>query len=256
MFFLKGARPKIKMKEKQFWLLGYNWFREANLSRKLFVAIVILVFCSGLGTYTVFAQADVAGPDPKLVIAFLYINLGLMLILGVLVAQRLVRLWGRRRQGLAGSQLHTRLVMLFSVVAVIPTIVVVIFSVVLFDFGIRSWFSERIGKAVDASQVVAEAYLEEHRQNIKGDALAMANDLNQDVSVLLNRPLKLAKVIRAQATIRNLTEAVVFESSGNVLARTGLSLTFDFEPFPETAFKKLKQEKLQHSQVKWIGSAL
>ena len=192
------------MREKHFWLSGYNWVREANLSRKLFVVIAILVLCSGLGTYTVFAQADAAGPDPKLVIACLYINLGLMLILGVLIAQRLVRLWGRRRQGLAGSQLHTRLVMLFSVVAVIPTIVVVVFSVVLFDFGIRSWFSERIGTAVDASQVVAEAYLEEHRQNIRGDALAMANDLNQNVSVLLNRPLKLAKVIRAQATIRNL----------------------------------------------------
>jgi two-component system nitrogen regulation sensor histidine kinase NtrY len=95
----------------------------------------------------------------------------------------------------------------------------------------RSWFSERIGTAVDASQVVAESYLEEHRQNIRGDALAMANDLNRDASILNVSPKKLMKVITAQATIRNLTEVVVFESSGKVLARTGLSLTFDFEPF-------------------------
>ena len=195
---------------------------------------------SGIGTYTVFARADVAGPDPNLVIAFLYLNLTLMLVLGALVAYRLVRLWSRRRQGLAGAQLHTRLVMLFSVVAVIPTIVVAIFSVLLFDFGIRSWFSERIGTAVDASQLVAESYLEEHRQNIRGDALAMANDLNRDASVLNNRPTQLMKVIRAQASIRNLTEVVLFEGSGKVLARTGLSLTFDFEPFPEAAFQRAR----------------
>ena len=124
--------------------------------------------------------------------------------------------------------------------AVIPTIVVAIFSVLLFDFGIRSWFSERIGTAVDASQLVAESYLEEHRQNIRGDALAMANDLNRDASVLNNRPTQLMKVIRAQASIRNLTEVVLFEGSGKVLARTGLSLTFDFEPFPEAAFQRAR----------------
>ena len=217
------------------WLL-----RSTNISKKLFITVAILAVGSGIGTYTVFARADVAGPDPNLVIAFLYLNLTLMLVLGALVAYRLVRLWSRRRQGLAGAQLHTRLVMLFSVVAVIPTIVVAIFSVLLFDFGIRSWFSERIGTAVDASQLVAESYLEEHRQNIRGDALAMANDLNRDASVLNNRPTQLMKVIRAQAFIRNLTEVVLFEGSGKVLARTGLSLTFDFEPFPEAAFQRAR----------------
>tara|TARA_B100001057_G_scaffold451024_1_gene493629 strand:- start:5538 stop:7796 length:2259 start_codon:yes stop_codon:yes gene_type:complete len=211
-----------------------------NLPRKLFLIFTILAIGSGIATYTVFAKAGAAGPDPNLVIAFLYLNLTLMLLIGVLVAHRLVRLWSRRRQGVAGTQLHTRLVMLFSFVAVIPTIVVAVFSVLLFDFGMRSWFSERIGTAVDASQVVAESYLEEHRQNIRGDALAMANDLNRDASVLNVSPKKLMKVITAQATVRNLTEVVVFESSGKVLARTGLSLTFDFEPFPEAAFQRAR----------------
>ena len=217
-----------------------NSFNVGNLAKKLFLAFTVLAIGSGIGTYTVFAKAGAAGPNPNLVIAFLYLNLVLMLVIGVLVAYRLVRLWSQRRQGLAGTQLHTRLVMLFSFVAVIPTIVVAVFSVLLFDFGMRSWFSERIGTAVDASQVVAESYLEEHRQNIRGDALAMANDLNRDASVLNVSSKKLTKVITAQATIRNLTEVVVFESSGKVLARTGLSLTFDFEPFPEAAFQRAR----------------
>ena len=211
-----------------------------NLPRKLFLAFTVLAIGSGVATFIVFAKAGAAGPDPNLVIAFLYLNLTLMLVIGVLVAHRLVRLWSRRRQGVVGTQLHTRLVMLFSFVAVIPTIVVAVFSVLLFDFGMRSWFSERIGTAVDASQVVAESYLEEHRQNIRGDALAMANDLNRGAPVLNVSPKKLMKVITAQATVRNLTEVVVFESSGKVLARTGLSLTFDFEPFPEAAFQRAR----------------
>ena len=221
-------------------IMPLSWLDKINSSRKTVVVLAVFAFFSGIGTYTVFAKAGATGPNPDIVLGFMYLNLGLLLIIGLLVSKRLFRIWSQRRQGLAGSQLHTRLVMLFSVIAVIPTIVVAVFSVVLFDFGIRSWFTERIGAAVDASQAVAAAYLEEHRQNITGDALAMAIDLNRQAPFLMARPKQLMKFVQAQAAIRNLTEVVVFETSGKVLAKTGLSLTFDFEPFPETAFQKAR----------------
>ena len=221
-------------------IIPLTWLDKINSSRKTVVVLAVLALFSGIGTYTVFARSGAAGPNPDVVLGFMYLNLGLLIVIGLLVSKRLVKLWFQRRQGLAGSQLHTRMVVLFSVVAVIPTIVVALFSVFLFDFGIRSWFTERIGAAVDASQAVAEAYLEEHRQNISGDALAMAFDLNRQAPFLMSRPKQLAKFIQAQAAIRNLTEAVIFETSGKVLAKTGLSLTFDFEPFPESAFQKAR----------------
>ena len=221
-------------------IMPLSWLDKINSSRKTVMVLAVFALFSGIGTYTIFARAGATGPNPDIVLGFMYLNLGLLLIIGLLVSKRLFRIWFQRRQGLAGSQLHTRLVMLFSVIAVIPTIVVAVFSVVLFDFGIRSWFTERIGAAVDASQAVAAAYLEEHRQNITGDALAMAIDLNRQAPFLMARPKQLIKFVQAQAAIRNLTEVVVFETSGKVLAKTGLSLTFDFEPFPETAFQKAR----------------
>ena len=221
-------------------LIPLTWLDKINSSRKTVVVVAVLALFSGIGTYTVFAKSGTAGPNPDVVLGFMYLNLVLLIVIGLLVSKRLLRIWSQRRQGLAGSQLHTRMVVLFSVVAVIPTIVVALFSVFLFDFGIRSWFTERIGAAVDSSQAVAEAYLEEHRRNITGDALAMAFDLNRQAPFLMARPKQLAKFIQAQAAIRNLTEAVVFETSGEVLAKTGLSLTFDFEPFPENAFQKAR----------------
>jgi two-component system, NtrC family, nitrogen regulation sensor histidine kinase NtrY len=222
------------------WIGLRDWARRVAFLRKAAYALTLLAIASGVGSYTTFANAGPAGPDPEVVLGLLYLNLAFLLGLGALVAHRLVNLWVERRQGLAGSRLHGRLVLLFSVVAVTPTIVVVVFSVLLFDFGIRSWFSERIGTAVRGSQAVAEAYLEEHRRNILGDALAMANDLNRDAAILLSRPQRLGQILRAQAAIRNLSEVVVFEESGKVLARTGLSLTFDFEPFPEDAFRRAR----------------
>ena len=91
-----------------------------------------------------------------------------------------------RRRGSAGSRLHGRLVALFSVVAVAPAIVVAVFSVMFLHYGLEAWFSERISGALSNSMNVAQAYVEEHKEVIRADALAMAADLNRDGPALLH----------------------------------------------------------------------
>ena len=86
--------------------------------------------------------------------------------------------WSGAR-GSAGSRLHVRLVLLFGVVAVVPAILVAGFAAAFFNLGIQAWFGDRVRTALESRCQVAQAYLEEHRNNIRGDALAMANDLNR-----------------------------------------------------------------------------
>ena len=216
------------------------WTKRAGLIRKAAYALTLMAMASGLGTYVTFTSAGAAGPEPKTVLGLLYLNLFFMLLLGALVAYRVVRIWAERRRGLAGSRLHVRLAVLFSAVAVAPTIIVSVFSIMMFDFGIRDWFSHRVRSAIESSEAVAAAYLEEHRQTIRGDALAMANDLNQDAINLMYNPALFAQVVSAQAAVRNLTEAVVVEGGGRILARTGLSIAFEFEPLPEDALRQAR----------------
>ena len=118
----------------------------------------------------------------------------LLLALGALVAKRLVEVWAERRRGLAGSRLQVRLVVLFSLIAVMPTIIVAVFSYLFFSFGVESWFSDKVRTAISESLAVAEAYLHEHQQAIRADALAMANDLNRDAASLQLNPQHLAPV--------------------------------------------------------------
>ncbi len=67
--------------------------------------------------------------------------------------------------------------LLFSVVAVTPTIVVAIFATVFFQLGIQAWFNERVRTALDESMQVAQGYLTEHKDEIRTDAFAMADDM-------------------------------------------------------------------------------
>ena len=49
-----------------------------------------------------------------------------------------------RRRGQVGSRLHARLVVLFSLIALAPAIVVSAFSAFFFNYGMENWFSERV----------------------------------------------------------------------------------------------------------------
>ena len=69
---------------------------------------------------------------------------------------------GPAAQGRGGSRLHIRLVFLFSVVSITPAIVMAVFSALFFNIGVQSWFSERVRTAIDQSEAVAKAYVEEH----------------------------------------------------------------------------------------------
>ena len=158
-----------------------------------------------------------------------------MLALGALIAKGLLQVWAERRRGLAGSRLQIRLVVLFSLIAVTPTIIVAIFSYLFFSYGVESWFSDKVRTAISNSLAVAEAYLHEHQQAIRADALAMANDLNRDAVELELDPTRLEQVVAGQAALRGLTEAMVFDRAGHVLARSSLSFTLGFQPVPDSA---------------------
>ncbi len=206
-----------------------------KLERKLALALTVLAVISGLTTYVMISTAPPAGRSVQTVVLLLNIDMILLLLLGVIVARRLVKLFLQRRQGLAGSKLHGRLVALFGVIAVLPAIVVSVFSVLFLSSGLETWFGDRIRTALDNSLNVAEAYLEEHKENIRADALAMAADLNRQGPTLVGDPERLQQFVAGQAAVRNLTEAIVFDRLNNVLARTGLSfgLEVDYLP-PET----------------------
>ncbi len=224
-------------KQKRWIRLFRLWSRRVGLGRKMAFALAAAAVAAGLATVVAMTQTSPSGSDTRTVLYLLYLDAILLLPLGAVVAWRLVTIWAERRRGLAGSGLHTRLVVLFSAVSVTPAILVVVFSALFFNFGIQSWFSKRVRTAIEASNAVATAYLHEHQQNIRSGLLAAANDLNRDAPTLMRNLHVFNQVLSAQAEVRNLPEALVVDSTGRVLARSRFSqaLEFDLVPPPVVA---------------------
>ena len=217
------------------------WAGRFGHRNEFVVALALAALASGIATYLALTGAPPFGPHPQTVLSLLNLDLVLLLALCALVAKGLVQVWLERRRGLAGSRLQIRLVGLFSLIAVMPTIIVAVFSYLFFSFGVESWFSDKVRTAISESLAVAEAYLHEHQQAIRADALAMANDLNRDSWKLALNPAELDQVIAAQAALRGLSEAMVFDGSGHVLARSGLSFVFGSAPVPKEMIARAQE---------------
>ncbi len=241
-FLLDPASSHTKQAAR---LLHDNNSRKRRRSRewqnRAAFLLVFLGLISGFLTYGALSDTQNAGNNPEIVIWLLNADLIILLVLVMLIASRLVGVWSGRKRGLAGSHLHVRLVYTFSVLAATPAIIMTIFSAFFFHYGVQTWFSQRVQTAINESQAVASAYLEEHKQVIRADTLAMVNDLNRQAPILVGNPTAFEKIMQTQSMLRNLSEAIVFDSSGRVLARSGLTFSLEYEEVPSFALQQAEE---------------
>lgn len=147
-----------------------------------------------------------------------------------LVAKNIAALWAERRSGEAGSKLHSRIVAIFSLLAIVPTILVAGFSAVFFNIVINSWFNERVKTSIGESIAVAGAYLGEHQKVISANAEAMARELVPLVRTFDPDPKAVNEKLIEQTKLRSLDEALVLTEDMDILGRSQFSFALEFEP--------------------------
>jgi two-component system nitrogen regulation sensor histidine kinase NtrY len=205
-------------------ITGRRRIGDLLLGRATTLGLAVTALLLGLGTFVLLAGGSPLGPTrPGQIVGLVLANGAVLTLLATSLAARLVRVWAERRKGIAGARLHVRLVLLFGVVAVVPALVVAAFAAVFFNLGIQAWFSDRVRNTLEASLVASRAWLDQHRDEIRVDGLAMAADLNRAAQVFLpdNMPA-FERLLATQASIRGLTEAVVVEPRlGQVVAQAG-----------------------------------
>ncbi len=212
--------------------------KTIHVADTLAILLTIAALVSGVATYASMAGWRLAAPNARATLILLNVDFLIVLGLTALVATRLVWLWREHRAGTVGSRLHIRLVVLFGVIAMTPTVLIAIFSALFFTFGVQTWFGDRVKTAVTESAAIARAYLAEHQQAIKADALAAANDINRQWTQLsAGDPALRDSFLSTQAAFRGLTEAVIFTSDLKVIAKAGYTFALQTgEQIPFQAF--------------------
>jgi two-component system nitrogen regulation sensor histidine kinase NtrY len=218
-----------------------DFFKHRLGSNTLYVLSLLVILLVGVNAYFVYEDFFLHSPDPFYTIGFLLATLVAILIFCILIVRNRVSSnfsfikGGKRRV----SKLRKRIIIAFSIGAALPTIVVAVFSTYFFNFGVEAWFDKKISTVLDQSISVGESYIAEHVLQLKETSISVSDDLSAMYYDLIHNPELFSEVLNAQAEMRSIDEAIIFQKDTNtILAQTTLSFSLSFMNIPSHLIAK------------------
>ena len=187
-----------------------------------------IALLSAFLTFMVLSGLTPIEPTRHVVYSFLLINAGTILLLVGIIIREVWLVVQARRRGRAAARLHVQIVGLFSVIAVLPAVLVAVVANVTIDRGFDRLFSGPTREVIQNSLIVARAYLNEHAQLIRGDILGIAGDLSRARPLFDQDRGTFRELLTASAAARNLPGAILIDKDRNILesAQTGIQQAF------------------------------
>lgn len=223
-----------------------RWFRQRHVQSTLTIALVAAAPVLALLTYIIVGPLGRGASSTSLRLVLL-LDFIYVLIVAALVMRQVARMVSARRAKSAGSQLSLRLTGVFALSALVPIVLVAVFSVTLISIALDGLFSEPVGNVLRTSLTTAQAYEEEHRQELTRDGRGLAAYLNRERQA--NLFMDDGEVRRAlgevQAQVeRGLSEAFVIDGLGTITARGARSYEFGYERPSAADFTRAEESGL------------
>ena len=203
---------------------------------KWVIASSLICITFGLLTFFTFInQGFIRLNDFNLQI-LLFADLILLVLFFTLITYKTFKILSERKKGKLGSETSLRYILFFSTTTLLPSIIIAIFSLFLFNVGLQKYFDNKIKIAVNNSSKVAENYVNQIRNSIEADISLMVLDVNNQSALYYENPKQFLNLISSQRLLRRLDEVYLLDSSGNILMSNIIDESKDFVPPPEEAF--------------------
>ena len=171
----------------------------------------------GIVTFLTFINEGFVPLTDQNLQSLLIIDIFLLLIFFTLIFRNFYRFYYTGKKNKKGAQTNLKYISVFSLFTVIPSLVVAIFSLFIFNFGVQNYFDKQITKAVNNSFDVAKNYLEESKDNVLSDVILMSVGLNRASSLYYSNPNRFKQIMRSEKILRRVDDVYLIDSLGNIL---------------------------------------
>jgi two-component system nitrogen regulation sensor histidine kinase NtrY len=201
------------------------WSRfTAGRARALFGAVYGIAVIVVAAAIWLVAVAPGAGADGgaraiagQAVLYILLANLVLIGGLALIIGVQVMRLAQERRSD-PGARLHLRFVALFSLVAVVPAVLIALVFGVLVNRGVDQWFSSNVRSAVDNGAQIGKAYVSDVGSGLQRDLGSMANELG-GVREVFDSRIQFSNALGQMADFFGYPAVYILNGKGEVLAQ-------------------------------------
>jgi two-component system, NtrC family, nitrogen regulation sensor histidine kinase NtrY len=182
----------------------------------------------GIVTFLTFINEGFVTLTDENLQTLLIIDIFLLLIFFSLIFRNFYRFYYAGKKNKKGSQTNLKYISIFSLFTVIPSLIVAIFSLFIFNFGIQNYFDKQITNAVNNSFDVAKNYLEESKDNVLSDVILMSVGLNRVSGLYYSNLNRFKTIIRSEKILRRVDDVYLIDSLGNILLSDVLDITEEF----------------------------
>jgi two-component system nitrogen regulation sensor histidine kinase NtrY len=218
-----------------------DWTR---IVRAIGYVAVFLSLAIAAATFFVLMGLAPIEPSPSVVTAARVANGALVSLLLLLVIWEIGSLVLANRQGRAAAQLHIRIVLLFSLVAAAPAILLAFAASFSLDRGLDNWFSTRTQAIVNNSLSIAQAYAEQQATQLRLDTRGVKAELERSPTLMSDDPSRFESFFASLASEHNLAGVFLINSQGTLFGQaTSTSLSRrDFPPPVQGAIDEAKSK--------------
>ena len=198
---------------------------------KNFNWIILSSFLSifmGIVTFLTFINEGFVPLTDQNLQTLLIIDIFLLLIFFTLIFKNFYRFYYTGKKNKQGAQTNLKYISVFSLFTVTPSLIVAIFSLFIFNFGIQKYFDKQITNAVNNSFGVAKNYLEESKENVLSDVILMSVGLNRVSNLYYSNPIQFKSVVRSEKILRRVDDVYLIDSLGNLLLSDIRDITEEF----------------------------
>ncbi len=182
----------------------------------------------GIVTFLTFINEGFVPLTDENLQTLLIIDILLLLIFFGLIFRNFYRFYYTGKKNKKGAQTNLKYISVFSLFTVIPSLIVAIFSLFIFNFGIQNYFDKQITKAVNNSFDVAKNYLDESKENVLSDVILMSFGLNRASNLYYSDPKRFRNIMRSEKLLRRIDDIYLIDSLGNILLSDVRDVTEDF----------------------------
>ena len=220
-------------------MLLLNVFRQ-----KLFLVSILLSLLICFFIYKSLYQFKLINDHENIFIISLIISFLLIVIIFFILLKNIFFILNQIKLEKAGQELQKKILLIFSIIALTPTLFISFFSIFIFDAALSGWFNKKISTAISQSVEVANQYLDEHQSGMRGDILELVNLININSEIFSSDKNKFNNFLDKYTRQHNLSEAVIIDSIGNVLAFSEFVFEYTYTEIPPKFYDTANNGKI------------
>ena len=147
----------------------------------------------------------------------LLIDVVLLILFFIIIFKKSSNIYFEHKNKKLGSETSLKYISFFTLFTFIPSFLIALFSLFIFNYGLENFFNSQITKAVNNSYDVAKSYSDQNNKTLESDVFLMSVGLNRASPLFYSDPNRFKNIARSEKLLRRVDDIFLIDSSGNII---------------------------------------